>query len=255
MKTLRLAWLFPDNLNLHGERGNILALQRICNRHEIDLQIDKIHLDSAFQPQSYDMIIMLSGELSQFPTIIETLRPYRASLKEYLEKGKPLLVTGTSVALWGNHIFRENGKNIQGMGILPLKVKENTVVYGDDLYYQATYNNRSFEVIGNQIQMADFHYEDNDHHYGILTYGYGNNGDDCYEGYCLHNGIFTNTLGPLFILNPWICIEFINLALINRNEVAIQDSSFQIEEKSFEEKKKYIMGKKTNLRPCKGVTQ
>lgn len=255
MRTLRLAWLFPDNFNLHGERGNLLALHRLCGMRNIDLQIDEIHLDSPFQPDVYDMIVMLSGEISLFPTIIEALTPHQTSLENYLKDGKPMLVTGTSVALWGKRILREDKEIIEGLGLLPLEVKENVAVYGDDLIYQAQYNGRSFEIIGNQIQMADFNYEDKDHPFGVLTYGYGNNGADCYEGYGIHKGIFTNTLGPLFILNPWLCNEFINVALSNKNEEVTENLTFHIEQKSFEEKKKYIMGKKTNLRPCRGAIQ
>ncbi len=254
MKTLRLAWLFPDNFNLHGERGNILALQKLCTMRNIDLQIDKIHIDSTFQPDRYDILVMLSGEITLFPTIIETLKPHRSALRDYLESKKPLLVTGTSVALWGNHISRTDGVNIEGLGILPLAVTENDTVYGDDLFYQVDYNGKTFQIIGNQIQMADFHYENQTHHFGKLNYGYGNNGSDCYEGFCYNNGIFTNTLGPLFVLNPWLCNEFIQVALSDKNEETFQDFTFSIEMKSFEEKKKYILGKKTNLRPCKGVT-
>lgn len=30
MNTMKIAWLFPDTLYLHGERGNILALARFA---------------------------------------------------------------------------------------------------------------------------------------------------------------------------------------------------------------------------------
>lgn len=40
-RTMKAAWLFPDILFLHGERGNIMALERIAGLLGIDLAVEK----------------------------------------------------------------------------------------------------------------------------------------------------------------------------------------------------------------------
>ena len=45
MNTLKVAWLFPDTLYLHGERGNILALNRFIKAAGMIPVIEKIDFD------------------------------------------------------------------------------------------------------------------------------------------------------------------------------------------------------------------
>ena len=41
-KRLKIAWLFPDILYLHGERGNILALERLGAMMGLETEVAKI---------------------------------------------------------------------------------------------------------------------------------------------------------------------------------------------------------------------
>ena len=71
MKELRIAWLFPDTLYLHGERGNILALQRISAMKGLEASVDKIDFDTEdFDPMDYDIIFCPPGEIVSFPVVI-----------------------------------------------------------------------------------------------------------------------------------------------------------------------------------------
>ena len=51
MNTLKIAWLFPDTFYLHGERGNILALERFAGLAGLETETDKIDFDTeGFSP-------------------------------------------------------------------------------------------------------------------------------------------------------------------------------------------------------------
>ena len=39
---LNIVWAYPDILNLHGDRGNLLALERIAKMLEIETKVTKI---------------------------------------------------------------------------------------------------------------------------------------------------------------------------------------------------------------------
>ena len=74
MNTLKVAWLFPDTLYLHGERGNILALNRFIKAAGMIPVIEKIDFDTKnFDPESYDIIFCPPGEIVSFPVILEWL--------------------------------------------------------------------------------------------------------------------------------------------------------------------------------------
>ena len=42
MNKLTITWCYPDILNLHGDRGNIMALERIGKMLDLDVEVKKI---------------------------------------------------------------------------------------------------------------------------------------------------------------------------------------------------------------------
>ena len=161
-----------------------------------------------------------------------------------------LLVTGTSVALWCSRVERTDGSQFEAMGVLDAVAKEKEAVYGDDLYFSCTYDGETCEVIGNQIQMADF-VSDHETPFGELLYGYGNTGGDRREGFLLENAIFTNTLGPMLVTNPWLTEKLIVTAAKTAG-LAVTETPLDVslETESFAAKKRFIAEKESRLTNC-----
>lgn len=252
MNKIRIAWLFPDTLYLHGERGNILALERFARLGGFDVETVKVDFDSKeFEPMSYDIIFCPPGEITSFPAVIQWLSPYKERLVEFVENNRPLIATGTSIGIWGNKVLRTDGSEHEGLGIIDVETRENEQVYGDDNYFTCHYNDIEIEVIGNQIQMADF-INGGETAFGTLTYGYGNTGKDREEGFLKNNSVFTNTLAPLLVVTPKLTMEIIKVVAANKNMDAPDfDVDMEIEEKSFVTKKEFILAKESRLTNCK----
>lgn len=247
-KTIKLGWLYPSTLYLHGERGNILAFKDLASKSDINLDITEIELNNQFSPLDFDILYCPAGELVRTDSIIKSLEPVKEELKDFINQGRPLVVTGNSINYFTNQINRVNNDKIKGLGIIDVISTENNKVYGDDIYFNTTYNGKPMEIFGNQIQMADFNIK-NEKPFGKIKYGYGNNGNDINEGVLLNNSIFTNTLGPLFILNPWLTLEVLNIALKNKGLDEIPNKKdFELEKKSLKSKINYLKNKKTNLK-------
>lgn len=252
MNTLKIAWLFPDTLYLHGERGNILALQRISALKGLEAVVDKIDFDTeGFDPMDYDIIFCPPGEMVSFPVVLEYLKPLKPRFEEFVSDGRPLIATGTSVGLWCREVQRADGSSFEAMGLLQAAAKENAAVYGDDVYFSCTYGGEEMEIIGNQIQMADLVSEGGEP-FGRLIYGYGNTGKDRCEGFARGNSIFTNALGPMLVTNPWLTEKIVETAAEKAGlEVSGEAVDTSLERKSFDVKKKFIAGKETRLTNCK----
>lgn len=246
MNEIKIAWLYPDTLYLHGERGNILALVKIGDDLGLDIKVNNIHLQEEFNPDDFDIIYCPAGELKRAKNVISHLD--KEALEAFVKAGKPLIVTGNSLAFFGNNIKRLSGETIKGLGLIDIDSKENEAIYGDDIYYKTKYHDKDLEIIGNQIQMVDI--ESIDEPFGHLLYGYGNNGKDRFEGVIKNNSIFTNTLGPLLVLNPWLTEEILKVAAENKNIETNDNLNFDLETKSFNSKLNYIKNKKTNLKNC-----
>ncbi|TDP52397.1 cobalamin biosynthesis protein CobQ [Aminicella lysinilytica] len=252
MSELKIAWLFPDTLFLHGERGNLLALKRYGEMAGMTVSVNKIDFATeGFDPGNYDIIFCAPGEISSFPAVYDWLLPYKDKLDEFIKAGKPLIVTGTSVGLFGSEIVRTDGSKIKGLGLVSLYATENNDVYGDDNWFECVYNGQQFQMIGNQIQMNDLVLTGAEP-FGKLEYGYGNCGKNREEGAIVNNSIFTNTLGPMLICDPWLTVEIIKVAASNKGEEFKGiDYDMELEKKSFETKKRLITTKESRLVNCK----
>lgn len=252
MNTIKIAWLFPDTLYLHGERGNILALTRFAKMAGLEPVVTKIDFKTEnFDPLDYDIIFCPPGELASYPVILEWMAGYREKFRAFVEADRPLIVTGNAVALWCSKVIRCDGSQFEGMDLLSVTAKENEAVYGDDVYFSCKYNGLEMEVIGNQIQMADF-INEGELPFGKLIYGYGNTGKNREEGFQKNNAIFTNTLGPMLVANPKLTIEIIKAVAVNKEaEILSFDFDTELEEKSFLTKKEFIMTKESRLNNCK----
>lgn len=251
MKKFQIAWLFPDTLYIHGERGNVLALENFAKKAGFEPVVTKIDFDTqSFNPMDYDVIFCPPGELVSYPVILEWMKPYKEAFEDFVEAGRVLLVTGTSIALWGEKVSRTDGTSFSGMGLIKVETIENRQVYGDDIYFACKFNDAAFEVIGNQIQMVDF-VNKGESPFGNLRYGYGNTGKDREEGFLKKNAIFTNALGPVLVSNPKLTIEIIKAAAFAREvDIAAFDYDAWLEEKSFATKKEFIETKVTRLENC-----
>lgn len=245
MNKIKIAWLFPDTLYLHGERGNILALERFAKLAEVKTEVEQIDFKSDFHPLDYDVIFCPPGEISSFDAIVKKLMPLKDDLVQFINSGKVLLATGTSMAIFGKDILRTDGSVIRGLDIVKYHTVEKEAVYGDDNYFEAEYNASRMEILASQIQMADF-ISDGASPFGKLIYGYGNTGTDKKEGFVLKNSIFTNCLGPVLVTNPWLTIEIIKVLT---GKVIVFDD--HLERASFETKKQLTMTKITRLTNCK----
>lgn len=251
MSKIKIGWLFPDTLYLHGERGNILALERFVKLAGLAPETVKIDFKTEnFDPMDYDILFCPPGELVSFPVILEWLAPYRGRFAKFVEAGRPLFATGTSVALWCGQVRRADGSLFSGMEILNATAEEKESVYGDDIYFSCQYGEENMEIIGNQIQMVDLLGEEEEP-FGTMFYGYGNTGRDRNEGFKKRNSVFTNALGPVLATNPWLTAEIVRIAAENRG-IALQDAwpDMGLEEKSFETKKEFILTKETKLTNC-----
>ena len=237
---LNLIWLYPDILNLHGERGSVQAFQKIADNIGIKLNIIRIdEYEQKIDFENTDIIFCAPGELKVITDITNALEKQRKEIEKYIKNNNYIISVGTTGALLAKETVCENGNIIKGLGLLNMTAIERKMVLGDDLYF--TISKTKQEIIGSQIQMLDFNLEE-ELPLGTLNYGYGNNGSE-YEGARKNNVIFTNCLGPLFVKNPWWTEEILKNAYLNKENRIYPRKEYDIENKSFDTTKRFIKEK------------
>ncbi|MBO6145450.1 MAG: hypothetical protein J6O62_01430 [Bacilli bacterium] len=234
MNKLTITWCYPDILNLHGDRGNIMALERIGKMLDLDVEVKKIeNYDENIDFENTDILFFNPGELKSVEYIINALERQRKELKNYIEHNKYIIAIGTTGAVFANRITRIDKGELIGLGFLDMNCKERDKIVGDDLI--CTVKDTDIKLNGNEISILDTTLN-SDIEFAKVSYGYGNSGYEVRkEGARYKNLIFTNLLGPLFVKNPWYAEEIIKGAMkVKKQEIddSIEESYYDIELKS-----------------------
>ena len=242
---ITLAWMYPDVLNLHGERANAQCFKMVADQLGIALNIDRIdNLEEDVDFSKYDIMLFNAGELKVVPDVVKSIERQKEEFTKYVNDKKYIIVTGTTGALLADTVTRKNGEIFYGLKLLNMDVKERPTVIGDDLYYSIE---DGTEIMGCQIQMIDIELKENQKALGTIKYGYGNSGKTD-EGAIKDNIVFSNCLGPLFVKNPWYT-EKILRDICSKKQISISEDikpNYEIELKSLESTKEFINKKIEN---------
>ena len=251
MEEINLTWMYPDILNLHGDRGNIMALDKMAKILNVKININKIkEYNQKIDFKNSDIIFFNPGELKSVGAIISALNSQTEELKEYIEQNKIIVLIGTSGAIMSKQIIKKDGTKIEGLGYLDMVCKERETIFGDDMYFTLN-KNPNEEIAGCQIQVIDT-YLNSDIALGTIKYGRGNLGtEEKTEGAKYNNVIFTNALGPVLVKNIWYAEKLIKLAMKNKgidiNKI-INSEEYEYELNSLEAIKRFVSTKQNIIK-------
>lgn len=241
---IRIFWMYPDILNLHGDRGNVQALEYTAKLMGLPVEIEKvINPQDEAELDRADLLIFNPGELKVCDRIARALRPRREALDSYFDRGGAALVIGTSGTIFGQVVERQDGSCFEGLGYLDIHADERRMILGNDLYVILP---DGTELMGSQIQMAEYTVPA-EQALGKVAYGHGNKNDGT-EGAKVGNLIYTNLLGPVLVKNPWWAAQML-ASIAERRGMTYRmpdRADFELEYASLDAVKAYIELKKEN---------
>lgn len=208
---LNICHLYPDLLNVYGDVGNILILKDRAERRGIKVNIINTSLKDDFKADDMDIVFFGGGQDYEQSIVSEDLKSNkREEIKKYIEDEKVFLAICGGYQLLGKYYRAPNGEKLEGLGILDIYTEGgdtrfigNTVIYNEE--YDETYvgfENHSGRTYINNLKPL-----------GKCIYGYGNNGEDGYEGCIYKNTFCTYFHGSLLSKNPELADRMLKIAL------------------------------------------
>lgn len=211
---IRIAHLYPDMLNLYGDRGNIIALTERMKARNIDVVTDQITMGRSFNSDDYDILFVGGGQDFEQDVLLDDLKKGKdIEIKRAIENSKVFLAICGGYQMLGKYYKTYDGKMLEYMGALDFytegkeermignyafKTKEGIEVVGFENHSGRTYLGKNIEPLGKMIK------------------GYGNNGEDGTEGVRYKNTFGTYSHGPILPKNSRFADLLIAKALENK---------------------------------------
>ena len=208
---LNILHLYPKEMNLYGDHGNVLALRRRCEWRGIGANIIPCEPGNAF-PENVDLIFGGGGQDSGQSKIEQDLLSHGERLRMLIEAGTPALVICGLYQLFGKGFRTSEGQFIKGIGIFPAE----TTAGSKRLVGNITLSTDAFgEVVGFENH-SGLTFLNGCQPFGTVVRGAGNNGKDHTEGAVYKSCIGTYLHGPILPKNPALTDHLIRTALKNK---------------------------------------
>lgn len=240
---LKIGWLYPKLMSTYGDRGNVICIQRRCQWRNLPVQILPLEQTTEIEDyEKFDVIVGGGAQDRQQEIVMRDLQGKKAEIiKQRLTDGIPGVFTCGSPQLLGKYYEPALGERIDGLGILDLVTKHP----GQNV--ARCIGNVAFDIVASPLKkdlesmLGKLPTVVGFENHGGRTYlgevsplgkvisGYGNNGEDGYEGAFYQNAIATYAHGPLLPKNPfladWLIIKAIEIKYQEKLDLSPLDDS------------------------------
>jgi CobQ-like glutamine amidotransferase family enzyme len=229
---LRLLALYPEQMNIYADRGNILFLQRRCEWRGIGFDYAASGPGEGFDPAAHDLIYMGGGQdRDQLIVAEDMLRTKRDALAAAANDRAVVLAVCGGYQLLG-HSYQLEDRRVEGLGLADLEtVREPGPRLIGNVAIEVDLGRGTELVAGFENHGGRTYLGDGATPLGKVVKGHGNNGRDGFEGVRKGNLIGTYLHGPLLPKNASLADRLIALALARRAgaepELAPLDDAFE----------------------------
>lgn len=224
---LRVLYLYPELLNLYGDRGNIETLYHRTSKRGIGFEVREARLGKVLNKEDFEwanFVFMGGGsDLNQKILYEDLLLNKKGFLSDYVESGGVGLYICGAYQLLGNYYETEVGEKIQGLGILNFYTKNEGVknrsvgniktILNKDTKDEVFKTKQDRYLIGFENHGGQTYFLDKLHPFGKVVKGFGNNRKEKTEGLIYKHTFGTYLHGPILPNNPAFCDYLIKKAL------------------------------------------
>jgi CobQ-like glutamine amidotransferase family enzyme len=217
MSKLRFLALYPDQMNIYADRGNMIFLRRRCEWRSIGFSYASAGPGDSFDPAEHDLIYIGGGQDRDQVLVAEDMvRSKRDALAEAVEDDAVLLAVCGGYQLLGRS-YQLGDERIEGLGLADLEtVREEGPRLIGNVAIELDLGDGPQTVAGFENHGGRTRLGPGAQPLGRVIKGHGNNGADGWEGVRQRNMLGTYLHGPLLPKNAWLADRLIALALARR---------------------------------------
>ncbi len=219
---LNICHLYPDILNLYGDRGNIIAMRRRLESRGIGVTVDECSIGQPIDIDKYDIFFIGGGQDFEQEVLLRDLAGGKGrDIRTAVEDDKVFLAICGGYQMLGQYYKTWDGTQLDFIGAIDVHTigaKERMI---GNYMFQTTPESGGTMVVGFENHSGKTYLGESVAPLGMVVSGFGNNGEDQTEGARYKNVFATYSHGSLLPKNPVLC-DFILKTALERKYGAIE---------------------------------
>lgn len=210
--TYTIGWLYPTKMNIYGDRGNVIALQRRAEWRGLKTRVVEINIGEPV-PSDIDTFFFGGGQDQQQVAVAKDLKGDKAlAVNSAVEAGASLLSVCGGYQLLG-HEYRPHGAEpLPGTGLFDLITTAGPERFIGNVVVESQWG----DLVGFENHSGLTYLAEGQAPMGRVKVGRGNNGVDGSEGALRLNAIGCYLHGSLLPKNPVVADWLIERAIQRR---------------------------------------
>lgn len=212
---LSICHLYPDVLNLYGDRGNILCMEKRLSWRNISVSVTEVPVGATADFTQFDLFFIGGGQDFEQEVLLEDLtRNGKADgIRKAVADGKTFLAICGGYQMLGNYYKTWDGRMCDFIGAVDFHTVGSKSRMIGNYVYQCGPESGGHQVVGFENHSGKTWLGVGVSPLGQVVKGFGNNGEDGTEGCRFQNVFATYSHGPLLPKNPGLCDEILQTAL------------------------------------------
>ena len=215
MTGLTLVHLYPREMNIYGDTGNVLVLRKRLEWRGLTATVVPVSVGDPL-PTGADILLGGGGQDATQGDIGADFVGRAATLRAMADDGVVMLAICGSYQMLGHEFVTQEGRRIPGVGVLDVTTTgSDTRLIGNNFVDSPWGRLVGFENHSGLTELGP-----SAEPLGRTEAGRGNNGTDRTEGAVRTNVFGTYLHGPVLAKSPGFADELLRRALIRRGEQA-----------------------------------
>lgn len=237
MKTIKIAHLYYDLMNLYGEHGNILALENHLEKNNVKVITHYLSLEDEIDFKKYDLFYIGSGNKESFLLVLQDILKRKDEFQKAMDEKKFFIITGNALDLFGRKFHTLDELHMDSLHFFDYESFETDFrIVGEQVFKMPKLK---YEIIGFQNRNTVLKEIKEPFLFEVLN-GTGYTPKSKVEG--IHKNHFYGTylLGPIFIRNPYFT-EYIVKEILKAKNLDYTPYKDEDEIKAYQEYQKNLL--------------
>jgi CobQ-like glutamine amidotransferase family enzyme len=213
--TLRLVHLYPEQLGVSGDRGNVTTLVARARRAGLETEVVEYRVGDDV-PTVADVVLLGHGPLSGVRSVSADAQRLLPALEGFAASGVPVIGVGGGMELLTKGVVTDDGETVPGIGFFDALVRRGAPRRTNYFQVTTTYLGDELTLFGFEDHAAHLELGAGVEAFGHVVHG-GGNGSAGVEGVVRGASFGTQLKGPLLPLNPALSDRVLRAALTRRS--------------------------------------